>query len=69
MGAGLAHVTLASQWRTILSITGPDDTTRTFGDGFMVRKQIRFVGYVIATRLVVGAVPFGSVDAMPRTPR
>ena len=43
--------------------------THTFGDDFMVRKQIRFVGYVIATRLVVGAVPFGHVDALPRTPR
>ena len=31
----------------------------------MVCQQLRFVGYVIATRLVVGAVPFGRVDAMP----
>ncbi len=28
----------------------------------MIRKQLQFIGYVIATRLVVGAIPFGRVD-------
>tara|TARA_B100001939_G_scaffold324143_1_gene315873 strand:- start:121 stop:225 length:105 start_codon:yes stop_codon:yes gene_type:complete len=28
----------------------------------MIRKKLRFLGYIIATRLVVGAVPFGRVD-------
>ena len=31
----------------------------------MIRQQLRFVSYVIATRLVVGAVPFGWIDGAP----
>ena len=56
-----AHVTLLS-WRGA-SITGTTaKTTRTFEGRLMIRKKLRFLGYVIATRLVVGAIPFGRVD-------
>lgn len=35
----------------------------------MIRQQLRLVGYIIVTRLVVGAVPFGQVDALPERHR
>jgi hypothetical protein len=34
----------------------------------MIRQQLRFAAYVIATRLVVGAIPFGRIDGPPTGP-
>ena len=65
----LAHVTLASTSERRLVLTRPGETTRVFGDRLMIRQQLRLVGYIIVTRLVVGAVPFGQVDALPETQR